>query len=324
MTKISIGAFIALICIGILYAFAGVTQVDPGEYAVLVKNFGSDRGMQKAGLDIGTHWVDPIQYDVITYDTKWHQEELHGVSSATADGQQVEVDLSLQIGLDPNGVAELHKEVGPNYYDRIVYPATRALVRNEIPLNQSADTYTNEGRERVQKAIQQGLEDRFSKLGIKTQVNLRDIRFTNADFIKTIEEKAQAEQKVEIATRNARAAQQDAIRVANIAEGEKQKAIKEAEADRERLRLKGEGTKLQREAEAAGNLALAKAEAAGIKLRVEAYGSQGAQALVAVEWARNLGPNVKLYGIPTGAPGTTSLIDLNSVIKSAMSGAGGK
>ena len=298
----------ALFGIATLYGLAGITQVDPGEYTVLVKNLGDNKGMQPDGLNTGTHWIEPFIYDTITYDTRWQQEELPGLQSATADGQPVEVDMSLQIGLVDNGVPTLHEEIGPNWYNEVVFPATRALVRNKVPTQSSDTVYTNEGRENIQRAIEEGLQDRLSPLGIRVTVNLRDLRFLNEDFVATIEEKAQAAQQVEIETRNAQAAEQTAFRTANIAEGEKQKSIKESEAISEKLRLQGEGERLRDEARAAGILAVATAEADSFCC---------SEALVAVAWAENLGPNVKVYGIPTGAPGTTSLMDVSGIVQQA-------
>jgi len=36
-------------------------------------------------------------------------------------------------------------------------------------------------------------------------------------------------------------------------------------------------------------------------------GSGGAE-LVSIAWAENLGPNVKVYGVPTGAEGTSTFL----------------
>jgi hypothetical protein len=113
---------------------------------------------------------------------------------------------------------------------------------------------------------------------------------------------------------------QEAIKVANIAEGQKQKQkrIKEAEAEKEELRLQGEGKKLRDIEIAAGNLALFKAKAEGTRLQVLAYGSGDTYA--SVKWAESIGPDFQVYGVPTGAPSTSSIVDLNSVIQGAFKG----
>lgn len=56
--------------------------------------------------------------------------------------------------------------------------------------------------------------------------------------------------------------------------------------------------------------------------RREALSGAGGRELVSIEWAKNLGPNVKVYAIPTGAPGTTSLMDLNGIMQGALTGKG--
>jgi hypothetical protein len=46
----------------------------------------------------------------------------------------------------------------------------------------------------------------------------------------------------------------------------------------------------------------------------------GGSELVSIEWAKQLGPNVKVYAFPTGAPGTSSIMDLNGIMQGALTG----
>jgi len=75
----------------------------------------------------------------------------------------------------------------------------------------------------------------------------------------------------------------------------------------------------KKEQEAKGILAIAQAEAEGTRLQVNAFGD--GKTYASVKWAENLGPNVKVWGIPTGTPGTTSLMDINGIVKGAFTGA---
>lgn len=318
MRAISFVSGIVLITFLILFGIAGIVDIDPGEVGLLVKKVGTNRGMQKETMDTGTRWVNPITYDVPIYDARFKQYVLSDVETQTKDGQPVLVDVSLQMGLDDGKIPWLHEHVGKDYWEQVVYPALRSAIRDKVPSKLSDEIYTSEGREGVQKAIQNVLSQKFDPMGILITVNLRDIDFTNADFIKTLERKAMAAQNVVIEERNAEAAAQVAIKTANIAEGNKQKSIKEAEAERERLRLQGEGERLQKEEQAKGILAVKSAEAEGARLLTNAYTGEGARYVAQIEWARHLGPNVKVYGVPTGAPGTNSLIDINGVLKGAF------
>lgn len=71
-----------------------------------------------------------------------------------------------------------------------------------------------------------------------------------------------------------------------------------------------------------GILAIARAKAEGTRLQVQAYGS--GETYASVKWAENLAPKLKIYGIPTGAPGTTSLMDLNGMLQGKLTGMVGK
>lgn len=319
---IQLGAAAFLVVFILIYGLAGFTTVAPGEYAIVIQQFGENKGVQDEGLSVGTHWVDPTLNDVEVYDTKAQQYSLE-VGASTKDGQPVTVHVSLEISLDASMVKDLHSLIGRDYYNRVVEPAARASIRDALPTQLSDEVYTDEGRRFIQDSIIADMvEKQVGSRGIITSVNLQEVRFTNDDFLNILEAKAGAAQQEEIERRNALAAEQKAIAVENTAEGEKNRRIQLAEAGKEELRLEGEGQKLRDEAAAAGRLALAKAEAEGRQLLVNAYGggAAGAATVVGIAWAENLGPNVKVYGVPTGAPGTTTLVDLNSVLQGALKG----
>lgn len=320
VTKLVAGGIV----LGLLFIWgiAGLTHIKPGESGIEIKNLGSHTGMQKEVLTIGTHWIEPFTYDVVIYDTRCRQmqEQPEEQKAGTGDGQPVEVDFTVQLCVLPQFVPQLHQRFGPSFYENVVHPAVISIVKNMMPSEPSDVIYTARGRNNVEAAINEEVTRRFGSEGIQIDINLRDVKFTNPQYVAILEQKARSAQQVELNTRNALAAVQDAIRIANVAEGAKQKRIKEAEAAREEQRLAGEGARLHDEEEAKGNLALSTAEATGVRLRREALSGAGGPELVSIEWAKNLGPNVKVYAIPTGSPGTSSIMDLNGMLKGAFSG----
>lgn len=315
-------AGLALLAVLSLWGVAGLTDVDPGEVGILIKKIGHDRGMQDETLDTGLHWVNPITYDVATYNAKRRQYQIDDAPSKTKDGQPIVTDISLDIGLVDAKVPFLHETVGKNWFEAIIYPALRKELRDATTSILSDAIYTSEGRDLASQQITEALQKTGDPVGISILVNLRDISFINQDYIKILEEKAKKAQLIVVKEREAAAAVNEAIRVANIAEGQKQKRIKEAEAQREERRLKGEGQRLEKEENAKGILAIAQAEAEGVRLRREALSGQGGSELVSIEWAKNVGKNIQIYGVPTGAPGTTSIMDINKVIQGAFPVAG--
>ncbi len=314
-----------LVAGAVFYVIAGVINIAPGEVGIIVKMLGANRGMQKETLATGTRWIDPIIYDVEIYDTRaTQQQQQEEMPSNTADGQPISVDLSLEVSLNPALVPDLHQKVGRDYLERVVFPALRSNIRNHTSQKTSDEIYTGAGRRFVQDIIQTEMRGKLEPLGILISVNLRDIHFLNQDFIKVLEDKAEAQQRVTIAERQAAQAANDAIRVGNTAEGEKQKSIKIAEATRETRRLEGEGYRLQKEEEAKGILAVATAEAEGTRLKALALSGAGSSALVSMEWARQMGPNVKVYGYPLGAPGTTGIFNVDGILGDALKVKGDK
>jgi len=318
---IRLSLIVVLSCIGILYGLSGITDIEPGEVGLKVQKIGLERGIDKHTLDTGIHWIEPFTNDVAIYDTRLKQYDLPDVPAQTKDGQPILVDMSVEIGLIDEHVPTLHETIGSNYYHQVVYPALRAALRNSTTRKMSDEIYTGVGRVFIQNSMEKTLRDKLKPKGIHIALNLRDISFQNQDFVKTIELKAKASQQVVIETRRAEAAVQAAIKVKNVAEGEKQKRIKAAEANAEEQRLEGVGRRAQKEQDAKGILAIAKAEAEGVRLRREALSGAGGAELVSIEWAKNLGPNVKVYGIPTGSPGTSALMDLNGLLGGAFKGA---
>lgn len=312
-------AIFVIASLGLLYVVGGFTGIEPGEVGLKIKVLGDNKGISNDTLDTGIWWVEPFTYDVVVYDTRLQQYVIDDLPAQTKDGQPILVDISLELGLVDKNVPNLHETIGPDYFDQVVYPATRAATRNFTGRVLSDKIYTGDGRMLVQEAVEQTLTDKLDEYGIRVAVNLRDISFENADFVQTLERKAMAAQRVIIAERQAEQAKFDAERMANLAEGEKQKRIKAAEADREERRLKGEGERLQMEEQAKGKLALYRAEAEGLRLKNQAFGAEN---LVSMEWAKQMGPNIKVYGIPTGAPGTAAIIDVDGILKGAIKGVG--
>ncbi len=304
-----------------VYGVAGCTHIAPGEVGILMKNLGSDTGMQKEVLTMGTHWVDPTLYDVTIYDTRLQQYQLEDTDASSQDGQPIQVDVSLEIGLDDAQVPFLHSKVGRNWFEQIVKPSAISALRQATASIVSDSVYTGVGRVNIEKAAEQVLKEKYEAFGIRLNFNVRDVQFQNKAFVQTLEKKAAASQQEIIETRLALAAIQEAVKISNTAEGAKQKKIKEAEASMEESRLQGQGLRLRKEEEAKGIFAIAKAEADGTRLRREALSGAGGSELVSIEWAKNLGPNVKVYAVPTGAPGTTSLMDLNGIMQGALTGA---
>lgn len=303
------------------YLAAGVTSVELHEGAFKQHTMGSDKGQTEELISGGYTWVEPITNNVFNYDTrnKQYDDNLKNIQEgiASADGQPLVLDLSLDIGLDRTKLYMLHTKYGPDWYEEIVFPLVRSQTRFATGGVKSDNIYTIEGKQQMADYLNSKLAP-LSEFGIVATANIRRVDFTNQEFKDTLENKSKAKQLELTEDYNAQKAVKTAEKMKNLAEGEKQKRIKAAEADREERRLRGEGQRLEKEENALGILAIAKANAEGTRLQVKAYGHGKFYSQVKV--AEALGDNFQVWGIPTGAPGTNSFIGLDGLMKKAVVG----
>ena len=298
----------ALASIGLIYGMVGITTIEPGEVGLVVKNIGSNKGVQELTLNTGMHWYDPFVNDVVVYDTRLKQYDLAKIPAGTQDGQPILVDVSFEIGLLDNNVPTLHEQIGRDYFDEVVYPAARAAIRTATANKLSDEVYTGAGRAAIQVELTSSLADKLEPMGIRIVANLRDIQFQNQDFVATLERKAKAAQEETIQRRLAAAAKEEALKVQAAAEGDRFKREQAAQAQKYELQAQGEGERLKQEEIAKGILAVGQAEADVIKLKASALVGSGGQLYRDIQVLGGLGAAVEFYGVPTGAPGTSTYI----------------
>lgn len=311
---------IAALSLGIWLA-AGITSVELHEGAFQQHTMGELKGQTEELVSGGYTWVEPITNNVFNYDTrnKQYTDNLKDIRDgiASADGQPLVLDLSLDIGLDRTKLYLLHTKYGPDWYEEIVYPLVRSQIRFATGGVKSDNIYELDGKQQMADYLNSKLGP-LAEFGINATANIRRVDFTNQEFKDTLENKSKAKQLELTEDYNAQKAVKTAKKMENLAEGAKQKTIKEAEAEREKLRLEGEGERLKQEEIAKGILAVRSAQAEGTRLEVQAYGA--GQYYAQVKVSENLGDNFQVYGIPTGAPGTTSLMGIDKLIGGVAGG----
>jgi hypothetical protein len=226
---IRIAAIVALALTVSIYGLAGITHVELGEVGLSIKAVGGDRGSVEV-LTPGPQWVEPFSNDVVNYDARLKQYALDDTTASTQDGQPINMDVSLEIGLVGTFVPTLHKDMGPNWFENVVYPSAITEIREATASVKSDEIYTGKGRAEVQALATRALSDKYAKSGIRISVNVRDVTFTNKAYVTLLEQKAGASQQEIIQTRQAAAAVQEAIKVANIAEGQKRGSWRSCEA----------------------------------------------------------------------------------------------
>lgn len=228
-----IAAAIALVA---FLVFKPFVIVPAGNRAVI---FSLTSGVQEGQYDEGFHILIPVVQKAILYDVRtqtysmsrvhW-DGEMRGDDSLTvltADGQTVNVDISVRFRLDPENVWRLHKEVGTDFVSKILRPEIRSQTRVSISDFPVTQVYS-ESRKEVEDRIESQLRESVSKnYIIVDEVLLRDIQFSAA-FAKAIENKQIAEQNA-----------QRMEHVLERTEKEREQRIIEAEGEAQAIELKG-------------------------------------------------------------------------------------
>lgn len=198
------GYFFVLILL-LLFLGGAIVRVGAGERAVLFNVFG---GVEKRILGEGIHLIIPLIQRATLYDVKqatYHfateekgvrgqvaGEEIH---SLTSDGQRVDVELTIRVRPKPEDLWKLHKFIGTEYPERIIFPMSRTVLREVLAGYPVEDVYSVK-RQEIQSKIQDKLaNDLADKYFIDIEeVLIRNVRFSK-EFQDAIDRKQQAYQE---------------------------------------------------------------------------------------------------------------------------------
>lgn len=223
----------------LVFISASVVIVPAGERAVVFDNF---RGVLPGVRNEGMTFVVPFVQKAIRYDVKTQTYNV-GTSDAdanntgnaepaiearTADGQTVQVELSIRFHPKPDELWKLHQEVGPNYLYKIILPEVRSVIRTVVALYNVMDVYSSK-RMAMQNSVDDDLRTTFDKYHIQLdEVLIRNTRFSE-EFQRAIEAKQVALQEA-----------QRMEYVLQKEKQEKQRKIIEAEGDAAAIRTRGQ------------------------------------------------------------------------------------
>lgn len=180
---------------------SSIKQIDAGSVGI-ESLFGkvSDRT-----LSSGLNFVNPL-VEVTTIDTKTQNYTMSAVHDEgdkegddairilTADGLQVEIDLTILYRVIPSEAPKIYREIGRTYVEKIVRPITRTRIRDNA-VNYDAVALYSTKRDEFQARIFKQIEQEFKMRGIFLEnVLIRNISLPES-VKKTIESKINAEQE---------------------------------------------------------------------------------------------------------------------------------
>ena len=196
---------IVLVVIGFIFLSSAVLVVKAGHRAIV---FNSLVGVEKRTLGEGIHFLIPGIETPTTYSVRTETYTMSGrenegqqqgddaIECLTSDGQKIKLDISVIYNLIPNNLWELHKQIGPDYVDKIIRPSVRSIARNTIANYTVTELYSG-NRDKLQDEISLKVKNELDKYYINsTETMIRNVVFSE-EFSKAIEQKQVAMQDAE-------------------------------------------------------------------------------------------------------------------------------
>ena len=238
---------LALVIILGLIAFATCSARIPTGYTAIVTTFGK---VSDNTLEAGFHVKSPFQK--ITLMDNREQKRTFVTEAFSSDIQQVDINGSVNYAINKSTAMTLFKEVGVDYFDKLVYPRMLEITKGVF------SKYTAENlvayRQVLSETILKDLGEELEPYGINIiSISIENIDFTDA-FTDAVEAKQVAAQKklqAEI--------EQSQKTMESQQQAERQKIQAQAEADVAKINADADAyaVKVRAEAEAEANKEIA-------------------------------------------------------------------
>lgn len=142
-----IGIIIFLLIL-VFFAPYYAVKVPAGYTGVLYSPLFGGTQVNGRQFDEGYHLIIPID-KVEMYETRV-QEHQDTITALTEDGLDVSVEVSFRYFPDYEQIGLLHRELGPNYLDRILVPHISAITRDVISYYRVDKLYYSSSRDSIQ------------------------------------------------------------------------------------------------------------------------------------------------------------------------------
>jgi regulator of protease activity HflC (stomatin/prohibitin superfamily) len=225
----TLSLFAAFIVPTLILVFSTIRTVPPGHVGIVIE-FGK---VQDRGLSSGMNMVKPWA----NIENMSRQIERHTATyqSATADQQEIYVDMTLNYHLMPDRAPQVFDEIGVEYADRIIIPAAQEVLKAETALHKA--TAILDKRPAVKNAVQQKLGVWLTKYGVQLkEISIAEIKFDD-EYDKAIKSKQvqeqEAQKKIYELEKAENQAKIDAAEALGRANALREKAKGEADAARE-------------------------------------------------------------------------------------------
>ncbi|MDO5436276.1 MAG: SPFH domain-containing protein [Clostridia bacterium] len=215
------------------------TSTVPTGYTGILTTFGR---VENGTLEAGFHVKSPVQ-QIVLMDNR-EQKTAFVTECFSSDIQQVDVTGSVNYAINKSTAMNLFKEVGTDYYSKLVQPRMLEIVKGAFSQYTAENLVAN--RQTLSTKIRENLASELEKYGINViSINIENIDFTDA-FTDAVEAKQVAAQKklqaqIEEEQKTMEAQQQaERKRISAEAEAAVQKINADAEAYAVRVKSEAE------------------------------------------------------------------------------------
>jgi regulator of protease activity HflC (stomatin/prohibitin superfamily) len=212
----------------VVTVFQSTVAIGAGEVGV-VRQFGSIVGQEDEGIAIIAPWRS-----VDTVSIRTQRAEFNDLTAASAETQNVFLDVTVNYSVSESAVQDLLRNVGSNWFDVLIPARVANFTKQETAKWSTADIVPN--REVIRRAVQTRLQEDLKEHSITvSDFLIRDISFEQ-EYLDAIESKQVATEQalrelelVDVATNQAEQRRQEAQGIADANEIE---ARGQAEANR--------------------------------------------------------------------------------------------
>ncbi|WP_242922123.1 SPFH domain-containing protein [Pontibacter liquoris] len=201
-------------------AITSCTRIDAGHEGILVKLYGSDKGVQDVSLVTGRVWYNPLTEEVFQFPTFVQTVDYAPFTVNAKDGSVFTVDPTLSFrviaGQSPQIFSKYRKEIN-QITETTLYNYTRDAFR--IQFNQYSTDSIISNRQSFEDKVQQALGDALRKEGFALEQMTSGLQYPDV-IVQAVNLKNKAVQQ--------------AMQVENelkVAEAQARKKIVEAEAE---------------------------------------------------------------------------------------------
>lgn len=201
--------------------FASCTRIDAGYEGILIKQYGSDKGVQDVSLVTGRVWYNPLTEDVEQYATFVQTIDYEAFDVNAKDGSSFSVDPTLSFNIQPGNSPRIFRK-----YRKGLKEVSQTTILNYVKdaFRLQMNKYTTDeivsNREKFEDDVQKTLSNVLEAEGFKLEQLTSGLKYPQA-IVDAVNSKNKAVQEAMMVENQVRVAEAQARKMIVQAEAEK-------------------------------------------------------------------------------------------------------